>query len=275
MIVAPASSWRWWIDVRRHGSWPRPARTPSETGDHGGRAVVVPISASSRPVSCAIRRIDCRWQNRPWHGPIVTVVYRLASSSESNPSATARRMSFVVTSSQTQTKHLSAPSPSEAGGTLAAPISPVTDPTAVTFGGRSRGTKIPRSGSYSTRAPAWESSEYAGWRPPETTARSQPIALPSTTIAVTRPFRPLATNSRGSRKTPAICTPACSRSSTTSKARSSEAITTARSAGRIDHSRTRRRTAFGTTMPTRSFPGNTSGCSTVPVATTTCSARKR
>ena len=41
----------------------------------------------------------------PLAGPIVTVVYRFASSIESNPSAIARFTSFVVTSSQMQTKH--------------------------------------------------------------------------------------------------------------------------------------------------------------------------
>ena len=43
----------------------------------------------------------------PWHGPIVTVVYRFDSSIESKPSSIAYFRSFVVWSSQKQTKHLS------------------------------------------------------------------------------------------------------------------------------------------------------------------------
>ena len=47
IIFAPSSLWRWWIAVRCAGSCGRPARRPSSTGCHGGRAVVVPIVASS------------------------------------------------------------------------------------------------------------------------------------------------------------------------------------------------------------------------------------
>ena len=50
--------------------------------------MVVPIADSCVSVSRASRRIAATWQSFPWHGPMVTVVYRLDSSSESNPSAT-------------------------------------------------------------------------------------------------------------------------------------------------------------------------------------------
>ena len=76
------------------------------------------------------------WQSRPWHGPIVTVVYRFESSIESKPSAIAYLRSFVVWSSQKQTKHLS-PRWSRIGlGTAGSPTSPVTAPTASTCGGQ-------------------------------------------------------------------------------------------------------------------------------------------
>ena len=51
--------------------------------------------------------------------------------------------------------------------------------------------------------------------------------------------------------------------------------TIARSPGLIEKSRMRRRTPSGSITPTRSLPGNTSGCSVAPVATTIRSARKR
>ena len=60
--------------VRLAGSCVRPASSPSVTGAHGGRAVVVPIAASSVPCSLAYNLIAGRWQRRPWQGPIVTVV---------------------------------------------------------------------------------------------------------------------------------------------------------------------------------------------------------
>ena len=49
--------------------------------------------------------------------------------------------------------------------------------------------------------------------------------------------------------------------------------TKARSAGLIDQRLTSRRTPSGSITPTRSFPGKTSGCSTIPLATTTRPAR--
>ncbi len=172
-IVAPASSWRQWIEPRRVGVSSRPARRPSSTGDQGGRAVVVPIAASYMRFSCAYTRMLDRWQSFPWHGPIVVVVYRFASSIESKPSPMARFMSFVVTSSQMQTKHL--PLPGYAGsGAMRERPSPVTLPTASMPSGSSVGRKTPSASSNSTRAPACASSEYAGWRPPEATTRSQP-----------------------------------------------------------------------------------------------------
>ena len=89
------------------GSCGGPASNPIEIGVYGGRAVVVPIVFSSRPVVFAYTRIELTWQSRPWHGPIVTVVYRFESSIESKPSAIAYFRSLVVWSSQKQTKHLS------------------------------------------------------------------------------------------------------------------------------------------------------------------------
>ena len=111
---------------------------------------------------------------------MVTVVYRFESSIESKPSATARATSFVVTSSHTQTKHLSCHfRPEDRKGLAAAQPSPVTEPTASTPAGRSLGTKIARDGSYSTRAPACASSEYDGCRPAVATSRSQSTGCPS------------------------------------------------------------------------------------------------
>ena len=52
-IVAPASSWRQCIELRRAGVSSRPASRPSSTGAHGGRAVVVPIAVSYMRFSCA------------------------------------------------------------------------------------------------------------------------------------------------------------------------------------------------------------------------------
>ena len=52
-IVAPASSWRHWIEPRRAGVSSRPASSPSSTGAQGGRAVVVPIADSYIRVSFA------------------------------------------------------------------------------------------------------------------------------------------------------------------------------------------------------------------------------
>ena len=51
---------------------------------------------------------------------------------------------------------------------------------------------MPRPGSYSTRAPAWERREYAGWRPPETTRRSQSTERPSSSTALSSPCFPCA-----------------------------------------------------------------------------------
>src|SRR5207302_7844454 len=114
--------------------------TPSSTADHGGRAVVGPMSS-------ATSFAEARWHNRPWQGPIVTVVYLFDSSSESKPSAAARFRSFVVTSSQMQTKHLSPPSPGSGAGTEQP--SPVTEPDASMPSGRAVGKKIPRERSNS------------------------------------------------------------------------------------------------------------------------------
>jgi hypothetical protein len=53
IMRAPACSWRRCSGVRRVGSYARPASAPSGTGAQGGRAVVVPIAASSVFVACA------------------------------------------------------------------------------------------------------------------------------------------------------------------------------------------------------------------------------
>ena len=91
---------------------------------------------------------------------MVTVVYRFESSIESKPSEIARETSFVVTSSQTQTKHLAWPFRSgDRNGLTVEQPSPVTAPTASTPSGSAVGTKMPRGASYSTRAPAWARSE--------------------------------------------------------------------------------------------------------------------
>ena len=82
-MFAPSSRWRPWIEERLAGSIGRPASTPIGTDTHGGRAVVVPTCSRLCPVSLAISRIAGSWHMRPWHGPIVTVVYRLHSSIES------------------------------------------------------------------------------------------------------------------------------------------------------------------------------------------------
>ena len=69
-----------------------------------------PDARGSPRLAGVATRIEGTWHRRPWQGPIVTVVYRfLASSIESKPSAIARLRSLSVTSSQTQTKHLSLP----------------------------------------------------------------------------------------------------------------------------------------------------------------------
>jgi hypothetical protein len=59
---------------RLAGSNGRPASTPIGTLTQGGRAVVIPTSPSVRPVCRPSARIDASWENRPWDGPIVTVV---------------------------------------------------------------------------------------------------------------------------------------------------------------------------------------------------------
>ena len=53
------------------------------TGAYGGRHVVVPVSPMLRPVASAAAAIALTSSILPWVGPIVAVVYRLASSIES------------------------------------------------------------------------------------------------------------------------------------------------------------------------------------------------
>ncbi len=65
------------------GSKIRPARAPSVTGAYGGRQVVVPISAIGRPVTSARIATTLTISSLPWVGPMVAVVYRLASSADS------------------------------------------------------------------------------------------------------------------------------------------------------------------------------------------------
>ena len=69
-----------------------------------GGAVVVPTSLDVAPVKCWQRSVMAGLHIFPWQGPIVAVEYRFSVSMWSNPSATARAMSFSVTSSQRQTK---------------------------------------------------------------------------------------------------------------------------------------------------------------------------
>ena len=59
---------------RLAGSNGRPASAPRGTADHGGRAVVVPTSSRSWPVSWAMSRTAGSWHMRPWQGPMVAVV---------------------------------------------------------------------------------------------------------------------------------------------------------------------------------------------------------
>ena len=131
------------------------------------------------------------------------------------------------------------------------------------------GTKIARDASYSTRAPAWASSEYDGCRPAVATSRSQSTGCPSRRTPATRPLRPCASMCASGdvrrSTTRGTATPASRRSSAISSSRSSAASTTARSPGLIEKSLTRRRMPLGSITPTRSFPGNTSGCSSAPV----------
>ena len=53
------------------------------TGAYGGRQVVVPVSAMVAPVASAAIATALTSSSLPWVGPMVAVVYRLASSMES------------------------------------------------------------------------------------------------------------------------------------------------------------------------------------------------
>ena len=53
------------------------------TGEYIGRHVVVPVSAIVAPVACARIPTVLTVSSLPWVWPMVTVVYRLISSTES------------------------------------------------------------------------------------------------------------------------------------------------------------------------------------------------
>ena len=142
------------------------------------------------------------------------------------------------------------PSPAYAGCGRAAAGGSATVPTASTPGGRSRGTKTPRAASYSTRAPACASREYAGWRRPTRRARRNRASPRRLSTRRRRPRRPAARRAaagavRRSTTRDDLCTPARARASTASSPRSSALTTTARSPGRSAQSSTSRRTAAG------------------------------
>jgi hypothetical protein len=87
----------------RIGSYPRPASAPRVIGAYGGRHTVVPVLSMVEPLASARTATRLTVSSFPWAGPIVAVVKRLTSSTESNPSAAAARTSFDETSSEKST----------------------------------------------------------------------------------------------------------------------------------------------------------------------------
>ncbi len=67
----------------RTGSKEGPASAPKLTGAYGGRQVVVPVSAIEEPVAEATTATALTASSLPCRGPMVVVVNRFASSTES------------------------------------------------------------------------------------------------------------------------------------------------------------------------------------------------
>ena len=102
------------------GSCGRPASRPSETGLHGGRAVVVPIAASSVSVSRAYSRIEReRGRACPGTGPSSRSCSAWRARSSRSPRRSRASRPSSVTSSQTQTKHLPPPRRATGAGATA------------------------------------------------------------------------------------------------------------------------------------------------------------
>ena len=88
------------MGVRLNGMCIGPANSPSVSGWIGGREVVDPISVSGVSVSLDKISVKRLWHIFPWHGPIVTVLYRLSIWTSRKPSSTPCTTSLASTSSQ-------------------------------------------------------------------------------------------------------------------------------------------------------------------------------
>ena len=270
--------------VRLAGSWPRPASRPSATGAHGGRAVVVPIVASSVPCSRANSRID-----RQVAEPALARAHRhgrVALGELDRVEALGERALHVllgdVLADADEAPARFAGAVELAAGTAAGASRPATDPTASTFGGRSVGHEDPaaRRRTRSARRPGRAASTPAG-APPEATSRSHSSSRPSTTTLrqpAAAPARrePARRLPRGGRRRATTLDAGALAAGRRPRARGRRRTRSRpRSPGLSAHSSTSRRTPPGSITPTRSLPGKTSGCSSAPVATTIRSARKR
>ena len=98
--MAPLASCQGCSTLTLVGSLIRPASAPNEIGAYGGRHTVVPTSAIVSFRASASTATVLTVSSFPWLGPIVAVVNRLMSSTESKPSPAALKRSFEETSSE-------------------------------------------------------------------------------------------------------------------------------------------------------------------------------
>ena len=200
-------------------------------------------SSSRRPGSSSA------WQSRPWHGPIVTVVYRLDELDRVEALLDRVLRSFVVWSSQKQTKHLSPWWPRTAAGRRARRRRRRRRRPPRRPGGKvGRHEDAPRA-VVAHPCACLREQLVVRLRAPDMTTRSQGVTRPLTATDSTRAATAAGLDVRGLRLAEVEdaddVDPAASRSAAAARPRSSAVTTNARSAGLTDHRLTRRRDAVG------------------------------